>query len=249
MQREDSSINKSITIMKNIDIFLLPGLLNDARLWQHQISGLAGVARATVADLTSADSIAALAASALSQAPAARFVLAGLSMGGYVALEMMRQAPDRVLALALLDTSARPDTPEATVNRKNLMQLAETDFSGVIDTLMPKLVHPAQLADASIVTTIRAMAESVGKEAFLRQQRAIMTRIDSRPFLSKITCPTLVLCGRDDVITPVEVHQELVDAIPGASLAQIEACGHLSTLGKPQQVTAALKNWLENLAP
>jgi pimeloyl-ACP methyl ester carboxylesterase len=234
-------------VIKNTDLFLLPGLLNDVRLWQYQISGLASLARATVANLTGADSITALASNALSQAPAERFALAGLSMGGYVALEMMRQAPDRVLALALLDTSARPDTPQATEGRRNLMRLAETNFPAVVDTLLPKLVHTAHLTDTSIVTTIRAMAESVGKDAFLRQQRAIIGRIDSRPFLSKIKSPTLVLCGREDVITPVEVHQELVDAIPGSSLTIIEECGHLATLGQPQQVTEALKKWLLNV--
>jgi pimeloyl-ACP methyl ester carboxylesterase len=236
-------------VIKNIDLFLLPGLLNDVRLWQYQISGLANVARATVANLTGTDSISALASTALSQAPAERFALAGLSMGGYVALEIMRQAPDRILALALLDTSARPDTPQATENRRNLMQLAETNFPAVVDTLLPKLVHPSHLKDTSIVTTIRAMAESVGKDAFLRQQRAIMARIDSRPFLSKIKCPILVLCGREDAITPVEVHQELVDAIPGSRLTIIEECGHLATLGQPQQVTEALKKWLVNVKP
>ncbi len=231
----------------DIHVLLLPGLLNDVRLWQYQISALSEVAHATVADLTAADSIPALASAALTQAPAERFVLAGLSMGGYVALEIMRQAPERVVGLALLDTSARPDSPEATENRKKLIQLAGRDFPAVLDTLLPKLVHPSHLTDTSIVTTIRAMAESVGKDAFSRQQRAIIGRIDSRPFLPQIKCPTLVLCGREDVITPIEVHQELVTAIPNSSLTIIEECGHLSTLDKPRHVAEALKQWLLNV--
>jgi pimeloyl-ACP methyl ester carboxylesterase len=235
--------------MISSNLFLLPGLLNDARLWQYQISGLSDVAHATVADLTGADSISALASMALSQAPAGRFALAGLSMGGYVALEIMRQAPNRVSALALLDTSARPDTAQATESRRNLMQLAETNFPAVIDPLLPRLVHSSRLTDASIVTTIRAMAESVGKDAFLRQQRAIISRIDSRPFLDQIQCPTLVLCGSEDVITPVEVHQELFSAIPTAGLTILEECGHLSTLDRPQQVTDALRKWLLSVKP
>jgi pimeloyl-ACP methyl ester carboxylesterase len=115
--------------------------------------------------------------------------------------------------------------------------------------LLPRLVHPSRLTDTSIVTTIRAMAESVGKDAFLRQQRAMIARIDSRPFLDQIQCPTLVLCGCEDVITPIEVHQELFSAIPNSSLTIIEECGHLSTLDRPQQVTDALRKWLLNVKP
>jgi pimeloyl-ACP methyl ester carboxylesterase len=234
--------------MEQINLFLLPGLLNDARLWQPQINGLAELAHASVADLTGADSIAALAGAALAQAPAGRFALAGLSMGGYVALEIMRQAPDRVMGLALLDTTARPDTPQATENRHKLMQLAQTDFPAVLDTLLPKLVHPSRVNDAAITDVINAMAYSVGVEAFLRQQRAIMGRIDGRLFLGDIACPTLVLCGREDTITPVEVHEELASGIPDAELVVIEECGHLSTLGQPQQITRALRKWLQQLA-
>ena len=235
--------------IKSLHLFLLPGLLNDASLWQHQISGLSNVAHASVADLTGADSISALASAALAQAPAERFALAGLSMGGYVGLEIMRQAPERVLALALLDTTARPDTPQATEGRQNLMQLAETNFPAVIETLLPRLVHPSRLNDISIVEVITVMANSVGKEAFMRQQRAIIGRIDSRPFLHQIKCPTLVLCGREDVITPVEVHEDMATGISSSSLAIIEECGHLSTLGQPQQVTEALKEWLLDVKP
>jgi pimeloyl-ACP methyl ester carboxylesterase len=225
-------------------LVLLPGLLNDARLWQHQVTALAEVIHTSVADLTISDSISSLATSALSRISTEYFALAGLSMGGYVALEIMRQAPERVMALALLDTSARPDTPETSEGRRKLMQLAETDFQAVLDTLLPKLVHPSRLNDASIVDVITAMATSLGKDTFIRQQNAIMSRIDSRPFLDKIKCPTLVLCGGQDVITPIEVHQEMVNAISGSTLVIVENCGHLSTLGQPQQVTAALEKWL-----
>ena len=230
--------------MASTELLLLPGLLNDERLWQDQVAGLAGRARATVADLTGADTMPALAAQALRQAPPGRFALAGLSMGGYVALEVMRQAPDRVAALALLDTSARPDTAEATAARRDMMRLAESDFPSVIDTLLPRLLHPSRLSDAPLVATIRRMAERVGRDAFLRQERAMIARIDSRPFLGEIRCPTLVLCGRQDVITTVQVHEELRDAVAGATLAVIDDCGHLSALERPQEVTDALVAWL-----
>lgn len=230
-----------------ISLLLLPGLLTDKRLWQPQIDALSDIATARVADLTGADSIAGMAQAALNQAPAERFALAGLSMGGYVAFEILRQAPDRVLALALLDTTARPDPVEAMAKRRQLMALAETDFYAVIATLMPKMVHPSRLHDPAIIEVISAMARSVGKDAFLRQQTAIMGRSDSRTGLAQIQCPTQILCGREDEVTPLEVHAEMQAAIPGAQLAIIEQCAHLSTLGQPEQVSAILRNWLQSL--
>lgn len=233
--------------MTSIPLLLLPGLLNDARLWEAQMAWLADVASIKVADLTKENSIAALAAAALAQAPAQRFALAGLSMGGYVALEIMRQAPERVLALALIDTSARPDTEEATQNRRKLIKLADKGFSAVVNGLLTKMVHPAHLQDSTMRDVFTAMALNVGKEAFVRQQEAIMGRIDSRPFLEKINCPTLVLCGHDDLITPVQVHEEMAAAIPRSSLFIVEECGHLSPLEQQQQVNDALEKWLQRI--
>lgn len=230
--------------MKKHTLLLLPGLANDERLWEQQISGLGDVANIIVADLTGADSMSGLAASVLAQAPAGSFALAGLSMGGYTAMEIMRQAPERVLALALLDTSARPDTPEATENRKKAIEKAQTDFPAVITSLLPKLLHPEHLTDKRQVDSIKAQAESLGKDVFAQQQRAIIGRIDSRPSLANIQCPTLVLCGREDVITPLEIHEEMHQAIADSTLVVIEQCGHLSALGQPDQVNAALKAWL-----
>lgn len=225
-------------------LLLLPGLLNDARLWQHQVANLADVVEPVVGDLTQADSVALLANQALAQVPAERFVLAGLSMGGYVALEIMRQAPERVRGLALIDTMAQPDSQEATENRYRLMSLAEQDFPKVVETLMGRFVHPDRLNDSDITGTIEDMANSVGKDAFTRQQRAIIDRLDSRPYLPAIQCPTLVLCGREDAIASVEIHEEMADAIPNARLQVIEHCGHLSPLEQPQAVTDALRRWL-----
>ena len=232
--------------MSNFPVYALPGLLNDERLWQHQSAGLSSRHPFFTAHLTGHDSIASLAAAALARAPAPRFALAGLSMGGYVALEIMRQAPERVIALALLDTNARPDSPQATELRHSLMTLAQTDFKAVIDSLTPRLVHPSRLSDKSVVNVITEMAHSVGVDAFLRQQTAIMNRIDSRPFLHAIGCPTLVLCGREDLLTPLELHEEMASSIPGAKLVVIEQCGHLSALERPQQVTQALQAWLSD---
>jgi len=233
--------------MKDAHLLLLPGLLNDARLWQWQVSALSEIAHVSVADLTQADSIASMAAYALAQLPAEKFALAGLSMGGYVALEIMRQAPERVVALALLDTSARPDASEATETRRRLMKLAETNFPAVLDLRLSKLIHAAHRADHAIVEVITAMSNTVGKKVFARQQEAIIGRIDSRPFLSQIKCPTLVLCGREDETTPVALHEEMAAAIPHARLVIVEECGHLSTLDQPRQVTEALRQWLQDV--
>ena len=225
-------------------LLLLPGLLNDARLWQHQVAGLADIADIVVGDLTGSSTITSLATAVLAQMPAERFALAGLSMGGYVAFEILRQAPQRISALALLDTTARPDTPQAIENRRTLMKLARSNFPAVIEALIPKMVHPSKLNNKELPELITAMAESVGQRAFLKQERAIMRRIDSTPLLRQIDCPTLVLCGRDDVITPLAIHQEMASMIPDTTLEIIDECGHLSPIGQPRQVTAALRKWL-----
>lgn len=227
-----------------IPLILLPGLLCDRALRAPQIAALSDIADISVGDLTQADSIAGMAAGVLRSAPP-RFALAGLSMGGYVAFEIMRQAPERVLRLALLDTTARPDTPEQTENRRVLMQLSEQgEFKGVTPRLLPRWIHPARLDDKELTATIMAMTQRVGREAFIRQQTAIIRRPDSRPGLSRITCPTLVLCGREDQATPVEVHREIAADIANARLVIVPDCGHLSTLEQPVAVNAHLRTWL-----
>ncbi|MBM3601343.1 MAG: alpha/beta fold hydrolase [Alphaproteobacteria bacterium] len=226
-------------------LILLPGLLCDERLWHHQIAALGEIADIVVADLTRQESMTALAREVLATAPD-RIALAGLSMGGYVAQEIMRQAPERVTRLALLDTSARSDSAEQTERRRGLIQLAETGrFRGVTPRLLPLLIHRDRLSDKALTETVMAMAESVGQAAFLRQQRAIMGRPDGRPDLLKIRVPTLVLCGREDALTPPELHTELAASIPNARLVVIDHCGHLATMEEPEQVTAAMRRWLQ----
>jgi pimeloyl-ACP methyl ester carboxylesterase len=165
-------------------------------------------------------------------------------MGGYVALEIMRSAPQRVHRLALLNTNARPDSPESTENRRRLLALAERDFEAAAAALLEKQLTPAHMADPAITATITQMARSVGREAFARQQKAIMGRVDSRPGLARIACPTLVLAGRDDAIMPLALLEEIAEGIPGASLVILDECGHMSTLEKPEAVTDALHLWL-----
>ena len=178
------------------------------------------------------------------QAPAGKLALAGHSMGGYVALEILRQAPERVDRLALLNTHARPDSPEATENRKRLMALAERDVPEVIRTLVPKLVLDNHLTDLS--GAITEMALGCGKEAFLRQERAIIARIDSRPHLAAIRCPTLVVAARNDALMPVELLEELARGIRGARLAIVEDSGHMAPLEQPREVLDLLRGWLQD---
>jgi pimeloyl-ACP methyl ester carboxylesterase len=226
-------------------LVLVPGLLCDALLWRAQVRALGRLAECWVADHTRSDTMAGVAADVLRGAPFERFALAGLSMGGYVALEILRQAAHRVDRLALLDTSARADTPEQSKKREELIALARRGrFIGVTQALLPLLIHRARLGDEKLVDTVGKMAGNIGKEAFIRQEHAIMSRVDSLPLLPGIGCPTLVLCGRQDPLTPLEGHEEMARAIAGANLRVIEDCGHLSTLEQPDEVNEALRTWL-----
>lgn len=230
--------------MVRTPLVLVPGLLCDAALWRHQARHLADIADIRIAETRRDDTIAGMAQRLLADAPD-RFALAGLSMGGYVALETMRQGAERVIRLALLDTSAAPDDPARRRNRQGLIRLAQTGrFKGVTPRLLPLFLHPGRLADAALTEEVMEMAARVGRDAFLRQQRAILGRADSRPLLVQIRVPTLVLCGREDVLTPLERHSEIADAIAEARLAIIEDCGHLSAMERPQAVTAVLRDWL-----
>lgn len=228
-----------------VPLLLVPGLLCTETLFAAQIEALSAEADIhVVMDQTEHDDLASIAAAILRKAPP-RFAVAGLSMGGYVVLEIMRQAPDRVLRVALLDTSARPDTPEQTSRRRGLIQLAEMgEFKGVTPRLLPLLVHPARLEDAPLCDAIVAMAAQVGKAGFLRQQKAIMGRIDSRPSLAAIGCPSLVLVGRQDALTPVAHAEEMASLIAGAKIEVIEHCGHMSTMEMPKTVNKLLAEWL-----
>jgi pimeloyl-ACP methyl ester carboxylesterase len=225
-------------------LVLLPGLLCDAALWRHQVENLADIADISVVDLTRDNTFSAMARRVLDAAPS-RFAIAGLSMGGYVAQEIMRTAPERVERLALLDTSARADTEEQTSRRRGLIELASKgQFKGVSPRLLPSFLHPDRLRDKPLTDAVMAMAERVGRDAFLRQEEAIMGRIDGRESLRAIRCPTLILCGAEDTLTPPKVHQEMAERIPHARLVVVPDCGHLSTMERPEAVTAAMREWL-----
>ena len=228
-------------------LVLLPGLLCDAAVWRDTIAALGGRARCWVADLTRDDTMTTMARRVLAECPFERFALAGFSMGGYVAMELWRQAPGRIGRLALLATSARTDTPERVRERERFIALAEGDgFQPITRTMLAFLVHPDRRADAALAGEILAMAGRVGAPAYVRQQRAMLCRPDSRATLPTVNCPALVLCGRQDERAPPEVHEEMAAAIPGARLAVLEDCGHMLPMERPAAVAGALAGWLAN---
>jgi pimeloyl-ACP methyl ester carboxylesterase len=231
--------------MNKTSLVLIPGLLCDAQLWRPQIENLADIANIWIADHTRSDTMAGVARDVLADAPFTSFALAGLSMGGYIALEIMRQAPHRVARLGLLDTAAGAELPEQTQRRMEFIALAGSgEFPRVTEILLPLLIHPSRLEQPALTDVVRAMAKDTGTEAFVRQEKAIMSRNDSRGLLPAINCPTLVLCGRQDAMTPLARHEEIAAGIRGAGLEIIEDCGHLSTLERPAEVNAALHRWL-----
>ncbi len=227
-----------------LPVVLIPGLTCSARLYADQIPALWRFGPVTVADHTRDDSMAGIARRSLSAAPS-RFALAGLSMGGYIAFEMMRQAPERVAKLALLDTGARAEAPEQAERRKVVIALAKSGrYAEVPEIAFPLYVHRHRHNDAALKEIVRKMAAETGVNAYLRQQQAIISRPDSRPGLADIECPTLVVVGDGDEATPPELAREIAGAIGGARLNVIADCGHLSTLERPEKVTAALVDWM-----
>ncbi|MFZ2066516.1 MAG: alpha/beta fold hydrolase [Xanthobacteraceae bacterium] len=229
-----------------LPIILVPGLNCSARLYAEQIPVLWQFGPVTVADHRRDNSMAAIAQRILAGAPP-RFAVAGLSMGGYIAFEIVRQAPSRVAKLALLDTGPGAEVPERTAQRKPLIQLAQQGrFAEVTEDQFPWLVHRRRHSDVTLKAAVRAMNKDTGPEAYIRQQQAIMARPDSRPGLKAIVCPTLVLVGDDDRLTPPELSHEMAKAIPGAHLVVVPDSGHLSTMEQPQAVNVALVEWLKS---
>ena len=225
-----------------IPLILVPGLACDGGLWAAQIDGLADIADIRIADTLSDDSIPAIARRILNTAPDS-FAIAGLSMGGYIALEVMRQAPERVARLALLDTSARADTPEQTAGRRAAVAAIGTqDYAVLARQSLPGLV--AAQAGQAVRDAVAAMTVRVGPEIYIRQQGFVPLRPDSRDLLPTIAVPTLVVVGDQDTLTPPYLAEEMRDLIPHATLTVIPGAGHLSTMEQPEAVTAALRGWL-----
>lgn len=227
-----------------LQLILLPGQLCDEALWAPQVRDLADIADILVADLTLDDTVEAMADRVLARA-APRFALGALSLGGYVAQEIATRVPARVARLALMSTSARADTVAQSDRREQTVRAARIGvFKGVTARFLPTILHPAHAADPEIAEIVLAMTERVGRRAFERQQAAAIDRPDFRSLLGGIACPTLVVGGREDRVTPPPLQQEIAAGIPGARLEILEKCGHLAPLEQPQVVNRLLRELL-----
>jgi pimeloyl-ACP methyl ester carboxylesterase len=225
---------------------VVPGMLCSPRLYQHQLPLLWRSGPVFIADHTRDPDISAIARRILAVAPR-EFALLGLSMGGYIAFEIVRQAPHRVLRLAVLDTSARPDQSEQRAVRYERIALAEGGrFSEIPELYFPLFVHPDRYSDSALRATVQQMALETGPEAFVRQQIANMNRPDAREHLARIRCPTTVIVGAEDQLTPLALSEEIAAAIPGARLTQVPNAGHLPVLEKPEETNRALSAWLSD---
>jgi pimeloyl-ACP methyl ester carboxylesterase len=225
-------------------LVLLPGLLNTAKVFELLIAELGDAADVIVPELHQCESIEDMAEAALGIAPE-RFSLGGFSMGGYVAFEILRRAPQRVERLALIDTQASPDPAESTARRRAFVDQSKIGrFHGVTSTLMPSLIHPTRLSDPSVTGPIVEMATLIGADGFACQQRAIMARPDSRPLLVDIKVPTVVISGRQDRTVPLARAEEMAADISHSQLVVLEQCGHMAPLEKPVELAVALRRWL-----
>lgn len=229
-------------------VVLLPGLASDATVWRDQIPALSAHHRVTVADVHfRADSLPAMAAALLAEQPG-ELLLCGTSMGGMVALEAVRLAPQRIRGLALLGTSARADTPELIALREAaIVEFEAGRAEAVLRANVMFAFHPRVAADSELARTYLAFVQRAGAAALVRQNRAILARADLRPTLRAIECPTLVACGDSDLLTPPEHSREIAAGIAGARLEIVPECGHLLTMEQPERVNALLLDWLAGL--
>jgi pimeloyl-ACP methyl ester carboxylesterase len=232
--------------MAGLPSVFVPGLLCTGRIYEHQVQQLGRRHPVLLADHWSHTSMTDIAKAILAVAPE-KFALAGTSMGGYVAFEMMRQAPDRVAKLILLSTSARPDTPDRSEGRrKQVAAVRESGACTAVSALWPNLVHPARHEDHALLAVFNDMANELGPEAFARQTEAIIGRADSRPDLPKIKVPTLVIAGADDKLITPDNSKEIADGISGARLETVEYCGHMGMIERPQTYARLLGEFLDS---
>lgn len=226
-------------------LVLLPGLMCDARLFGPQLAELSAEFAVMIAPVTQGERIEEIASSLLDQLPR-RFALAGHSLGGIVAMELLRRAPDRVSRIALISTNPLAETPQlASMREPNIVKVR----TGKLMDVMAEEMKPAYLAPSpyrpEILSLVMDMADALGPEVYVRQARALQRRKDQQAVLRKIRIPTLILCGAHDQLCPVKRHSFMAELIPNAHLEVLEDSGHLPTLEQPAETTAALRKWMK----
>lgn len=223
-------------------LVLIPGLGSDAAVWRRTVAALDGVG-CIVGDTLRDASLPGMAETVLRQAPE-RFALAGVSMGGMVALEIMKAAPHRVTRLALLDTMAQPDGLGSRLSRHfvNAIVRVSPDFRRLAERSVGSLVHPAAADD--VKAELIEMSLRVGARTYVRQNRAVAARRDLRPVLARIAVPTTVIVGRQDRLTPMPRSRDLHARVPGSTLHIIDDCGHLPPIERPDETAFLLRDLL-----
>ena len=241
--------------MNKTPLLLVPGLLCSPRLYSPQVAALRNVAEIVVpnwrkAPLSIFDTWDQTARWVLDQMPAGQFALAGLSLGGMIAVEIMQIAAERVTRLALFDTGMRSqNATEQAVRRARIRLANEGHFEMVLGLQMSRFLPAYRLTDKALIDEVMAMCTETGVEIYKRQEELAAVRVDRRPDLPRIKCPTIVVCGRDDVATPLAFSEEIATAIKGSELIVIEQCGHLVTMEKPEETNAILRKWLAPMSP
>jgi pimeloyl-ACP methyl ester carboxylesterase len=238
--------------MSSPHLILVPGLMCDAAVWEHQARHLRDLAGISISEHGSLDSLPAMGEAILKRAPE-RFALAGHSMGGRVAFEVVRQAPERVLGLALLDTAFAPrptglEGEEEAAQRYRLLEKARKEGMRAMGAeWVERMVHPDRLSDTELINAILEMIARKTPDIFAAQIKALLDRPDATTVLPQIQSPTLVLCGREDAWSVLAGHEKMASLIPNGRLVIIEHCGHMSTMERPAEVSAAMRDWFTSL--
>jgi pimeloyl-ACP methyl ester carboxylesterase len=231
-------------------VLLLPGLMNDGRVWQPVLDAFGKNRECVVVPTHSAVGVEAIAASTIAKMPSGPFAVAGFSLGGFVAFEVCRRAIDRVSGVALLSTNARAETSEGRARRQQMIDSvrgAAGSFRAAAESFLPLLMHPSRTGDSAVIALLGDMARDVGSDGFVQQQQTAMDRPDSLETLKMLHVPAMVICGENDQIAPASFSREISSHIQGAELVVIPECGHMVTLEKPEAVIESMSRWLRRV--